>query len=134
MVVVVVAGGEVVVVVLGILGSVVVAVVGAVGPDDPGGADGPDGVVADGPATPSLTAGANPARAVNKLGSFPSMPSAHTPMPPRLLASANWAASYSDVGSSKKVSCHWLPTWYEVHAVSVVASQYIGWPLAMTWP
>ena len=60
------------------------------------------------------------------LGSFPSMPSAQMPTPAKLFAAASWVASYKDVGSSKNVSCHCVPTSYDVQAVSVVGSQYWG--------
>lgn len=85
-----------------------------------------DVVVVDviwGPTAASFTAGENPRSAASMLGSFPSMPSAQMPTPAKLLEVAICAASYREVGSSKKVSCHWLPTWYDVQAVSVVESQ-----------
>jgi hypothetical protein len=56
-------------------------------------------------------------------GLFPSIPSAHMPTPAILYELASCALSASDVGSSKYVSCHWDPTWYEVHAVIVEESQ-----------
>ena len=71
---------------------------------------GSDGDVSCGPIDPSLTTGANPRSADNMLGSFPSMPSAQMPTPAKLFAAASWVASYKDVGSSKNVSCHCVPT------------------------
>jgi hypothetical protein len=80
-------------------------------------------VVVAGPAGPALVAGAKPRRAARRDGSLPSMPRAQIPTPPKFFESASCAASKSDVASSKNVSCHWVPTWYEVHAVLVTVSQ-----------
>ena len=48
-------------------------------------------------------------------GLFPSMPKAQMPSPAMWNVLASWAFSARDVGLSKYVSCHWVPTWYEVH-------------------
>lgn len=79
--------------------------------------------VDSGPSALSLTAGESPPSAGSMLGSFPSIPNAQIPIPPRSLDAANCAASYKELGTSKKVSCHWVPTSYDVQPVSVVASQ-----------
>ena len=76
-----------------------------------------------GPTAKLFTAGENPRRADRRVGSFPSMPRAQIPIPPKLYDAANCAASYSEVGTSKKDSCHWVPTRYDVQPVWVVASQ-----------
>jgi hypothetical protein len=56
-------------------------------------------------------------------GLFPSIPSAHIPNPAMWYWLASCAFIARDVGSSKYVSCHWAPTWYDVQAVSVDGSQ-----------
>ena len=90
-----------------------------------------DGVVVEvedvdvdvGPAGKLFTAGENPRSADKRFPSFPSMPRAQMPIPPTLYDAANCAASYNEVGTSKKDSCHWVPTRYDVQPVWVVASQ-----------
>jgi hypothetical protein len=56
-------------------------------------------------------------------GLLPSIPSAQIPNPAMWNESASLAFNASDVGLSKKVSCHCVPTWYAVHAVWVDGSQ-----------
>ncbi len=90
-----------------------------------------DGAVVDvddvdvvvGPAGRPFTAGENPRSADKSVLSFPSMPRAQIPIPPKSYDDANCAASYIEVGTSKKDSCHWVPTKYDVQPVWVVASQ-----------
>ncbi len=69
-----------------------------------------DSEVTDGPAAPCLMGAAPPRRADNSAALLPSIPRAQIPTPARFALLANCAASYREVGSSKKVSCHWAPT------------------------
>ena len=64
-----------------------------------------------GPVVESLTTGAFPSRAAIMAGSLPSIPRAQMPTPAMWKKEASCAFSAIDVGSSKYVVCHWVPTW-----------------------
>ena len=64
-----------------------------------------------GPVDASLAAGALPSRAASMAGSLPSIPRAQIPTPAMWKKFANCALRAIDVGSSKNVVCHWVPTW-----------------------